>query len=75
MALVSRSHTEMPSCSPLEMNLDGVKLRSRASLRSYGSREGSGESSPVAVGSAPRRGPPKGEGGNGGYLEEIEKER
>ncbi|XP_023692396.1 adenomatous polyposis coli protein-like isoform X2 [Paramormyrops kingsleyae] len=58
-----------------EMNLDGVKLRSRASLRSYGSREGSGESSPVAAGSAPRRGPPKGEGGNGGYLEEIEKER
>ncbi|OWK09376.1 APC, partial [Cervus elaphus hippelaphus] len=49
-----------------ELNLDssnfpGVKLRSKMSLRSYGSREGSvssrsGECSPVPMGSFPRRG-------------------
>ncbi|KAM5330827.1 adenomatous polyposis coli protein isoform 5-T7 [Glossophaga mutica] len=68
-----------------ELNLDtsnfpGVKLRSKMSLRSYGSREGSvssrsGECSPVPVGSFPRRGFVNGSRENTGYLEELEKER
>ncbi|ELW67391.1 Adenomatous polyposis coli protein [Tupaia chinensis] len=68
-----------------ELNLDssnfpGVKLRSKMSLRSYGSREGSvssrsGECSPVPVGSFPRRGLINGSRENTGYLEELEKER
>ncbi|XP_005599565.1 adenomatous polyposis coli protein isoform X10 [Equus caballus] len=68
-----------------ELNLDssnfpGVKLRSKMSLRSYGSREGSvssrsGECSPVPMGSFPRRGFVNGSRENPGYLEELEKER
>lgn len=68
-----------------ELNLDssnfpGVKLRSKMSLRSYGSREGSvssrsGECSPVPVGSFPRRGFVNGSRENTGFLEELEKER
>ncbi|XP_028364154.1 adenomatous polyposis coli protein isoform X7 [Phyllostomus discolor] len=68
-----------------ELNLDssnfpGVKLRSKMSLRSYGSREGSvssrsGECSPVPMGSFPRRGFVNGSRENTGYLEELEKER
>ncbi|XP_036888071.1 adenomatous polyposis coli protein isoform X3 [Sturnira hondurensis] len=68
-----------------ELNLDssnfpGVKLRSKMSLRSYGSREGSvssrsGECSPVPMGSFPRRGFVNGGRENTGYLEELEKER
>ncbi|XP_018613964.2 adenomatous polyposis coli protein-like isoform X2 [Scleropages formosus] len=68
-----------------EMNLDGssfssVKLRPKASLRSYGSREGSvssrsGDSSPVASGSIPRRGAVKAANGSTAYLDELEKER
>ncbi|XP_024419091.1 adenomatous polyposis coli protein isoform X11 [Desmodus rotundus] len=68
-----------------ELNLDssnfpGVKLRSKMSLRSYGSREGSvssrsGECSPVPMGSFPRRGFVNGSRENNGYLEELEKER
>ncbi|XP_041087635.1 adenomatous polyposis coli protein-like isoform X2 [Polyodon spathula] len=68
-----------------EMNLDptnfpGVKLRPKVSLRSYGSREGSvsgrsGESSPVPMGSHPRRGLVNGSRESTGYLEELEKER
>ncbi|XP_030744854.1 adenomatous polyposis coli protein isoform X4 [Echinops telfairi] len=68
-----------------ELNLDssnfpGVKLRSKMSLRSYGSREGSissrsGECSPVPTGSFPRRGFVNGSRENTGYLEELEKER
>ncbi|RXM97945.1 Adenomatous polyposis protein [Acipenser ruthenus] len=67
------------------MNLDpsnfpGVKLRPKVSLRSYGSREGSvsgrsGESSPVPMGSHPRRGLVNGSRESTGYLEELEKER
>ncbi|KAL4660892.1 adenomatous polyposis coli protein-like isoform X1 [Arapaima gigas] len=68
-----------------EMNLDssnfsGVKLRPKASLRSYSSRDGSlsghsGESSPVASGSIPRRGAVKAAIGSTAYLDELEKER
>ncbi|XP_047634381.1 adenomatous polyposis coli protein isoform X6 [Phacochoerus africanus] len=68
-----------------ELNLDssnfpGVKLRSKMSLRSYGSREGSvssrsGECSPVPMGSFPRRGLVNGSRENTSYLEELEKER
>ncbi|XP_045356810.1 adenomatous polyposis coli protein isoform X10 [Leopardus geoffroyi] len=68
-----------------ELNLDssnfpGVKLRSKMSLRSYGSREGSvssrsGECSPVPMGSFPKRGFVNGSRENTGYLEELEKER
>ncbi|XP_027256503.1 adenomatous polyposis coli protein isoform X7 [Cricetulus griseus] len=67
-----------------EFNLDssfpGVKLRSKMSLRSYGSREGSvssrsGECSPVPVGSFPRRAFVNGSRESTGYLEELEKER
>ncbi|XP_070954701.1 adenomatous polyposis coli protein isoform X8 [Macaca nemestrina] len=68
-----------------ELNLDssnfpGVKLRSKMSLRSYGSREGSvssrsGECSPVPMGSFPRRGFVNGSRESTGYLEELEKER
>uniref|UniRef100_A0A2K6L2W7 APC regulator of WNT signaling pathway n=1 Tax=Rhinopithecus bieti TaxID=61621 RepID=A0A2K6L2W7_RHIBE len=68
-----------------ELNLDssnfpGVKLRSKMSLRSYGSREGSvssrsGECSPVPMGSFPRRGFVNGSRESIGYLEELEKER
>nr|XP_020747550.1 adenomatous polyposis coli protein isoform X5 [Odocoileus virginianus texanus] len=68
-----------------ELNLDssnfpGVKLRSKMSLCSYGSREGSvssrsGECSPVPMGSFPRRGFVNGSRENTGYLEELEKER
>uniref|UniRef100_A0A2K6A0C3 APC regulator of WNT signaling pathway n=1 Tax=Mandrillus leucophaeus TaxID=9568 RepID=A0A2K6A0C3_MANLE len=67
-----------------ELNLDssnfpGVKLRSKMSLRSYGSREGSvssrsGECSPVPMGSFPRRGFVNGSRESTGYLEELEKE-
>ncbi|MGH0183153.1 UNVERIFIED_CONTAM: hypothetical protein FKN15_019541 [Acipenser sinensis] len=67
------------------MNLDpsnfpGVKLRPKVSIRSYGSREGSvsgrsGESSPVPMGSHPRRGLVNGSRESTGYLEELEKER
>ncbi|KAM8779171.1 adenomatous polyposis coli protein isoform 7-T7 [Rhynchonycteris naso] len=61
-------------------NFPGVKLRSKMSLRSYGSREGSvssrsGECSPVPMGSFPRRGFVNGSRENTGYLEELEKER
>ncbi|XP_073089033.1 adenomatous polyposis coli protein isoform X9 [Manis javanica] len=68
-----------------ELNLDssnfpGVKLRSKMSLRSYGSREGSvssrsGECSPVPMGSFSKRGFVNGSRENTGYLEELEKER
>uniref|UniRef100_G3TVY6 Adenomatous polyposis coli protein n=1 Tax=Loxodonta africana TaxID=9785 RepID=G3TVY6_LOXAF len=68
-----------------ELNLDssnfpGVKLRSKMSLRSYGSREGSvssrsGECSPVPMGSFPRRTFVNGSRESTGYLEELEKER
>ncbi|XP_036742867.2 adenomatous polyposis coli protein isoform X5 [Manis pentadactyla] len=68
-----------------ELNLDssnfpGVKLRSKMSLRSYGSREGSvssrsGECSPVPTGSFSKRGFVNGSRENTGYLEELEKER
>ncbi|XP_063101524.1 adenomatous polyposis coli protein isoform X8 [Cavia porcellus] len=68
-----------------ELNLDsssfpGVKLRSKMSLRSYGSREGSvssrsGECSPIPMGSFPRRGFVNGSRESIGYLEELEKER
>ncbi|XP_051058295.1 adenomatous polyposis coli protein isoform X15 [Phodopus roborovskii] len=67
-----------------EFNLDssfpGVKLRSKMSLRSYGSREGSissrsGECSPVPMGSFPRRAFVNGSRESTGYLEELEKER
>ncbi|XP_066567701.1 adenomatous polyposis coli protein isoform X4 [Amia ocellicauda] len=68
-----------------EMNLDasnfpGVKLRPKASLRSFGSREGSvsgrsGDSSPVPMASFPRRGAAHGGRESAGYLEELEKER
>ncbi|XP_040613991.1 adenomatous polyposis coli protein isoform X2 [Mesocricetus auratus] len=67
-----------------EFNLDssfpGVKLRSKMSLRSYGSREGSvssrsGECSPVPMGSFPRRTFVNGSRESTGYLEELEKER
>nr|XP_015193210.1 PREDICTED: adenomatous polyposis coli protein isoform X2 [Lepisosteus oculatus] len=68
-----------------EMNLDasnfpGVKLRPKVSLRSYGSQEGSmsgrsGESSPVPMGSFPRKGVVNGGRESTGYLEELEKER
>ncbi|XP_019693606.3 adenomatous polyposis coli protein isoform X10 [Felis catus] len=68
-----------------ELNLDssnfpGVKLRSKMSLRSYGSHEGSvssrsGECSPVPMGSFPKRGFVNGSRENTGYLEELEKER
>ncbi|KAL4684341.1 hypothetical protein H8959_022035 [Pygathrix nigripes] len=61
-------------------NFPGVKLRSKMSLRSYGSREGSvssrsGECSPVPMGSFPRRGFVNGSRESIGYLEELEKER
>ncbi|XP_026257037.2 adenomatous polyposis coli protein isoform X6 [Urocitellus parryii] len=61
-------------------NFPGVKLRSKMSLRSYGSREGSvssrsGECSPVPMGSFPRRGFVNGSRESTGYLEELEKER
>ncbi|XP_066459159.1 adenomatous polyposis coli protein isoform X2 [Eleutherodactylus coqui] len=68
-----------------ELNLDGsnfpgVKMKSKMSLRSYGSREGSlsghsGECSPVPVGSFPRRGFVNGSRESPGYTEELEKER
>lgn len=68
-----------------ELNLDssnfpGVKLRSKMSLRSFGSREGSvssrsGECSPVPTGSFPRRGVVNGSRENTNCLEELEKER
>ncbi|XP_054033908.1 adenomatous polyposis coli protein isoform X1 [Dryobates pubescens] len=61
-------------------NFPGVKLRPKASVRSYGSREGSvssrsGECSPVPMGSFPRRGFMNGSRESTGYLEELEKER
>ncbi|XP_062943893.1 adenomatous polyposis coli protein isoform X2 [Cynocephalus volans] len=64
----------------LDSNFPGVKLRSKMSLRSYGSREGSvssrsGECSPVPMGSFPRRGFANGSRESSGYLEELEKER
>ncbi|XP_040277559.1 adenomatous polyposis coli protein isoform X2 [Bufo bufo] len=68
-----------------ELNLDGsnfpgVKMKSKMSLRSYGSREGSlsghsGECSPVPMGSFPRRGLVNGSRESAGYMEELEKER
>ncbi|KAG9355027.1 hypothetical protein JZ751_001740 [Albula glossodonta] len=68
-----------------EMNLDtsnfpGVKMRPKASAHSYSSREGSssgrsGDSSPVAAGSFPRRGMANGGNESVGFLEELEKER
>ncbi|XP_068103432.1 adenomatous polyposis coli protein isoform X2 [Hyperolius riggenbachi] len=68
-----------------ELNLDGtnfagVKMKSKMSLRSYGSREGSlsghsGECSPVPTGSFPRRGVVNGSRESAGYMEELEKER
>ncbi|XP_073533434.1 adenomatous polyposis coli protein isoform X2 [Phyllobates terribilis] len=68
-----------------ELNLDGsnfpgVKMKSKMSLRSYGSREGSlsghsGECSPVPMGSFPRRGIVSGSRESTGYMEELEKER
>ncbi|XP_067885933.1 adenomatous polyposis coli protein isoform X2 [Heterodontus francisci] len=68
-----------------ELNLEcanspAVKLRPKMSLQSYGSREGSvsgrsGECSPVAVGSVPKRGLLNGSRESTGYLEELEKER
>ncbi|KAG7481452.1 hypothetical protein MATL_G00066850 [Megalops atlanticus] len=68
-----------------EMNLDagnfpGVKMRPKVSMQPYGSREGSasgqsGDSSPVAIGSFPRRGLANGGNESAGYLEELEKER
>lgn len=64
----------------LDSNFPGVKLRSKMSLRSYGSREGSvssrsGECSPVPMGSFPRRAFANGSRESTGYLEELEKER
>ncbi|XP_052011836.1 adenomatous polyposis coli protein isoform X4 [Apodemus sylvaticus] len=64
----------------LDSNFPGVKLRSKMSLRSYGSREGSvssrsGECSPVPMGSFPRRTFVNGSRESTGYLEELEKER
>ncbi|XP_031221145.1 adenomatous polyposis coli protein isoform X9 [Mastomys coucha] len=64
----------------LDSNFPGVKLRSKMSLRSYGSREGSvssrsGECSPVPMGSFPRRAFVNGSRERTGYLEELEKER
>ncbi|XP_029327925.1 adenomatous polyposis coli protein isoform X10 [Mus caroli] len=64
----------------LDSNFPGVKLRSKMSLRSYGSREGSvssrsGECSPVPMGSFPRRAFVNGSRESTGYLEELEKER
>ncbi|XP_036382062.1 adenomatous polyposis coli protein-like isoform X2 [Megalops cyprinoides] len=68
-----------------EMNLDagnfpGVKMRPKVPMHPYGSREGSasgrsGDSSPVAIGSFPRRGLANGGSESAGYLEELEKER
>ncbi|XP_075037793.1 adenomatous polyposis coli protein isoform X2 [Mixophyes fleayi] len=68
-----------------ELNLDGsnfpgVKMKSKMSLRSFGSREGSlsghsGECSPVPMGSFPRRGFANGSKESAGYMEELEKER
>lgn len=68
-----------------ELNLDGsdfpgVKMKSKVSLRSFGSREGSlsghsGECSPVPVGSFSRRGFVNGSRESPGYMEELEKER
>ncbi|KAJ8285236.1 hypothetical protein GJAV_G00024510 [Gymnothorax javanicus] len=69
-----------------EMNLDasnfpGVKMRPKASAAHlYDSREGSvsgqsGDSSPSATGSFPRRGLPCGAGESSGLLDELEKER
>ncbi|XP_069748961.1 adenomatous polyposis coli protein isoform X2 [Narcine bancroftii] len=68
-----------------ELNLEcanspALKLRPKMSLHSYGSREGSvsgrsGESSPVPLGSIPRRGLINGSRESTGYLEELEKER
>ncbi|XP_075692809.1 adenomatous polyposis coli protein isoform X2 [Rhinoderma darwinii] len=68
-----------------EFNLDGsnfpgLKMKSKMSLRSYGSREGSlsghsGECSPVPMGSFPRRGFINGSKDSTGYMEELEKER
>ncbi|XP_028618516.1 adenomatous polyposis coli protein isoform X3 [Grammomys surdaster] len=64
----------------LDSNFPGVKLRSKMSLRSYGSREGSvssrsGDCSPVPMGSFPRRAFVNGSRESTGYLEELEKER
>ncbi|XP_036061005.1 adenomatous polyposis coli protein isoform X8 [Onychomys torridus] len=64
----------------LDSNFPGVKLHSKMSLRSYGSREGSvssrsGECSPVPMGSFPRRAFVNGSRESTGYLEELEKER
>ncbi|XP_057644976.1 adenomatous polyposis coli protein isoform X15 [Chionomys nivalis] len=64
----------------LDSNFPGVRLRSKMSLRSYGSREGSvssrsGECSPVPMGSFPRRAFVNGSRESTGYLEELEKER
>eukprot|EP00062_Callorhinchus_milii_P012395 gi/632959390/ref/XP_007895594.1/ PREDICTED: adenomatous polyposis coli protein isoform X3 [Callorhinchus milii] len=68
-----------------ELNLDSanspaIKLRTKMSLHSYGSREGSvsgrsGECSPVPGSSVPRRGFVNGGREGTGYLEELEKER
>ncbi|XP_043920140.1 adenomatous polyposis coli protein isoform X2 [Protopterus annectens] len=68
-----------------ELNLDGshfngVKARSKMSLRSFGSRDGSvssrsGDCSPVPTGSLPKRGIVNGSAESTGYLEEMEKER
>ncbi|KAM4051948.1 adenomatous polyposis coli protein isoform 3-T3 [Anomaloglossus baeobatrachus] len=68
-----------------ELNLDGsnfpgVKMKSKMSLRSYGSREGSlsghsGECSPVPMGSFPRRGFVNGSRESTGVHGGLEKER
>ncbi|KAJ8380947.1 hypothetical protein SKAU_G00017250 [Synaphobranchus kaupii] len=68
-----------------EMNLDtsnfpGVKMRPKAPAHPYDSREGSisgksGDSSPVASGSFPRRGVANGGSESSGFLDELEKER
>lgn len=68
-----------------EINLDasnfpGVKMRPKASTHPYDSREGSvsgqsGDSSPIATGSFPRRGLTNGASESAGFLEELEKER
>ncbi|XP_063820198.1 adenomatous polyposis coli protein isoform X2 [Pseudophryne corroboree] len=68
-----------------ELNLDGtnfpgIKMKSKVSLRSYGSREGSlsghsGECSPVPMGSFPRRGFANGSKESAGFIDELEKER
>ncbi|KAJ8405711.1 hypothetical protein AAFF_G00316910 [Aldrovandia affinis] len=68
-----------------EINLDasnfpGVKMRPKAPTHPYDSREGSvsgqsGDSSPVAAGSFPRRGLANGGSESASFLEGLEKER